>query len=227
MRRWPGVRPRWRCPFPEISIVEDVTTLAETYVAYLSSEPVIATAVQTGHEALAKLQDCPPDVVALDINLPDMNGIDLLREIKSRGLPTEVIMVTAQGSLNLAVEAMREGAFDFIVKPLTRDRLRVTLRNALERRNLTNTVEALKEEFGRDHFCAYRPFAYDAISIPDYSKRGALVGNRFHYWGERHWKGSFAPQRSTVFLSGRTSRSLRSIVRRCRGTCWRVSCLVM
>ena len=140
-------------PLPKILIVEDVPTLAETYVAYLSSEPVIATAVQTGHEALAQLEDCPPDVVALDINLPDMNGIDLLREIKSRGLPTEVIIVTAQGSLNLAVETMREGAFDFIVKPLTRDRLRVTLRNALERRNLTNTVEALKEEFGRDHFC--------------------------------------------------------------------------
>lgn len=178
-------------PLPRILIVEDVPTLAETYVAYLSSEPVIATAVQTGHEALAQLEDCPPDVVALDINLPDMNGIDLLREIKSRGLPTEVIIVTAQGSLNLAVETMREGAFDFIVKPLTRDRLRVTLRNALERRNLTNTVEALKEEFGRDHFCEQigRSLTMQSVYriIQSAAPSSATV---FNYRGERHRKGA-------------------------------------
>lgn len=168
---------------PRVLIVEDVSTLAETYAAYLSSEGVSATAVQTGREALAQFDDRPPDVVALDINLPDMNGIDVLREIKQRGLPTEVIVVTAQGSINTAVEAMREGAFDFIVKPLSRERLRVTVRNALERRKLTDTVEALKEEFGRDQFCG-------------------LVGGSLAMQSVYRIIQSAAPSSATVFITG-------------------------
>ena len=170
-------------PLPRILIVEDVATLAATYAAYLSSERVVVTTVQTGREALAQFDDCPPDVVALDINLPDMNGIDILREIKQRSLPTEVIIVTAQASLNLAVEAMREGAFDFIVKPLSRERLRVTVRNAIERRNLKNTVESLKEEFGRDHF-------------------SGLIGRSLAMQSVYRIIQSAAPSSATVFITG-------------------------
>jgi DNA-binding NtrC family response regulator len=65
------------------------------------------------------------------------------------------VVVTGNGSINLAVEAMREGAFDFIVKPMSADRLRVTVRNAAERRILTKTVETIQDQFSDDRFCDF------------------------------------------------------------------------
>ena len=138
-----------------VLIVEDVGTLAQTYLSYLRTEQVDAKAVGTAAAAEAALAAGDVDVLVLDINLPDGNGLDLLRKIKSARAATDVIVVTAQGSVNLAVEAMRLGASDFLVKPLAADRLRVTLRNALERRRLAKTVVTLKAEFGRDRFCGF------------------------------------------------------------------------
>ena len=66
-----------------------------------------------------------------------------------------MVVITAHGSVNTAVEAMKEGAFDFIVKPFNADRLIYTLRNALERQHLVETVETLKEDFGRREFCGF------------------------------------------------------------------------
>ena len=140
---------------PSVLIVEDLATLSQAYVSFLSREPVSLSVASNGEAALKSLGAAPPDVVVLDVNLPDMNGVDILREIKRRELPTEVVIITSNGSINLAVDAMREGAFDFVVKPCTADRLRVTVRNALERRRLSNAVQTLTEEFGRDTFCGF------------------------------------------------------------------------
>lgn len=143
-------RPRGR-----VLIVEDVPSLAETYAAYLKTENCAVEVVGSGRLALAALGTAPPDVVVLDVNLPDMNGIDVLRDVRSRGLPTEVVVITGQASVRLAVESMREGALDFLTKPFTAERLRVTVRNALERRRLESQVAAIQEETGRDRFCGF------------------------------------------------------------------------
>ena len=140
---------------PSVLIVEDLSTLSQTYVSFLSREAISLSVAATGEAALKSLGARAADVVVLDVNLPDMNGLDILREIKRRELPTEVVIITSNGSINLAVDAMREGAFDFVVKPCTSDRLRVTVRNALERRRLSNAVQTLTEEFGRDSFCGF------------------------------------------------------------------------
>src|SRR6202012_3894154 len=95
-----------------------------------------------GARAAAVLRDEVPDVVLLDLELPDTNGVEILRSIRQRGLPTAVVVVTAHGSVNVAVEAMREGAYDFIVKPFAPDRLLVTVKNALERRQLKTLAAA-------------------------------------------------------------------------------------
>ncbi|MCW5736948.1 MAG: sigma-54-dependent Fis family transcriptional regulator [Enhydrobacter sp.] len=138
-----------------VLIVEDAPALVETYTAYLKSENCNIASAGTGAEALAAIDMAPPDVLVLDINLPDMNGIDLLREVRRRELPIEAIVVTGQGSVRLAVESMREGALDFLTKPFTADRLRVTVRNALERRKLQSQVAAIQEETSRDRFCNF------------------------------------------------------------------------
>ncbi len=72
-----------------------------------------------------------------------MDGLDVLKQIRTRGFPPAVVVITADGSLNRAVEAMREGALDFLVKPFNADRLLITLGNVLERRRLNSMVESL------------------------------------------------------------------------------------
>lgn len=139
----------------KVLIIEDVPTLAMTYRAYLepiASEIVLAS---TGQAGLNAAREAMPDVVVADVNLPDMSGIDVLKALKADQLPLETVVITSNGSINLAVEAMREGAFDFVVKPMTADRLRITVRNACERRTFSRTVEAIKEQFPGDRFCEF------------------------------------------------------------------------
>lgn len=140
---------------PKVLIVEDASALAETYVAYLSGEPVDLVVSGSGEEALQTMQSVIPDVVILDVNLPGKNGIEVLGEIRRQGMPAEVIVMTAQGSVNLAVKAMRDGAFDFLLKPFSADRLRVTLRNALEQRRLKYRIESLESIFPHERFCDF------------------------------------------------------------------------
>jgi two-component system, repressor protein LuxO len=97
---------------------------------------------ETGARAVASLEETIPDVVLLDIELPDTNGLDILRKIRARNLASAVIVVTAHGSVKVAVEAMREGAYDFIIKPFPPDRLIVTVKNALERQQLQTLAKA-------------------------------------------------------------------------------------
>ncbi len=138
-----------------VLIVEDVPALAETYVEYLKTENCAVEVVGNGRLAMAALATAPPDIVVLDVNLPDMSGIDVLRDVRGRGLPTEVIVITGQASVRLAVESMKEGALDFLTKPFSAERLRVTVRNALERRRLESEVAAIREETGRERFCGF------------------------------------------------------------------------
>lgn len=142
-------------PRARVLIVEDAPSLCETYVEYLKPERYAVEIAETGRLALASLAASPPEVVVVDVNLPDMSGLEVLRQIRSSGLPTESIVITAQASVRLAVDAMREGAFDFITKPFSADRLRVTVRNALDRRRLATAVAQIQEETGRDQFCGF------------------------------------------------------------------------
>ena len=128
---------------PRVLLVEDTPPLARVYGEYLRFEPIDLESVETGEAALAAIERHVPEVVLLDLRLPDMDGLDILRWIRSRDLACDVVIITAHGSVAVAVEAMREGAYDFLVKPFSHDRLVVTLRNALERRALKSMVEDL------------------------------------------------------------------------------------
>lgn len=138
-----------------VLLVEDNLSLANLYVNFLQAEPVILTHVATGSEAIKAIKAEEPSVVFLDLQLPDMNGIEILNWIQSDGIDTAVIVVTADGSLSTAVEAMKAGALDFLVKPFNRERLVVTLRNALERQRLTAIVEKVKGGYARDSYCGF------------------------------------------------------------------------
>ena len=135
---------------PVVFVVEDVVALAETYAAFLRPEGFEVRVFDLGSDALAALENTTPQLILLDVQLPDMNGLEVLRQIKDRGLATEVVILTGQGSIKLAVDAMREGAFDFVVKPCSADRLRTTARNAIGKRNTSVSADrAIESENSR------------------------------------------------------------------------------
>ena len=138
-----------------VLLVEDTLSLARTYVEYLRDEPYEIMHVETGAEANKALAEWNPVAVLLDLVLPDMDGLDILREISKGDNPPAVVVITAHGSVNTAVEAMRLGAFDFVVKPFNAKRLSVTLNNALEHLRLTKIVEIYKNDFDRDSYCGF------------------------------------------------------------------------
>jgi DNA-binding NtrC family response regulator len=146
---------------PSVLVVEDSEATAALYEEYLRSADYRVKIAGTVAAALALLGSERFDAVVLDLNLPDGNGLSVLKEIKRQDLPIETLVVTATGTLAIAVEAMREGAFDFVVKPFARDRLLVTMRNALERRRLRAAVDTYESEFGRNRY-----FGFVGASLP-------------------------------------------------------------
>ncbi len=135
-----------------VVLVEDTYSEAELYTDFLRREPVEVTHVSNGRDAIETITEMVPDLVLLDLQLPDMTGLDVLRDLRERGVPVTAVVVTAHGSINTAVEAMQAGAIDFVVKPFNANRLQVTVRNALERQELTQIVQTLKSEFGRNQY---------------------------------------------------------------------------
>jgi DNA-binding NtrC family response regulator len=99
-----------------------------------------------GAEALLKLETANPELVLLDYQMPGMNGIEVLREIRKRDKSTPVVIITAYGTIERAVEAVKAGADDFITKPFDPDHLALVVNKALERARLKSEVEFLAQE---------------------------------------------------------------------------------
>ncbi|WP_207484780.1 sigma-54-dependent transcriptional regulator [Arenibaculum pallidiluteum] len=135
-----------------VLLVEDTPSLARVYAEYLKKDGIAAQTAETGRAALAALRERPPQLLLLDLNLPDINGMEILRDIHEQAIPVATVVITAHASVNLAVEAMRYGAYDFIVKPFTADRLLITVRNALEHRRLAQIVDRFADDLGRERY---------------------------------------------------------------------------
>ena len=101
-----------------------------------------------GKQALQQIDKLNPDLVLLDYRMPEMNGIDVLREIRQRRKELPVVMITAYGTIDLAVEAVKAGADDFITKPFDPEHLALVVEKALERAELKAEVEFLAQELG-------------------------------------------------------------------------------
>ena len=149
MRRASGAPAELRA---RILLVEDTPTQAEIAKAMLRDEGHEIRHAETGQAALTVALDWKPDAILVDLMLPDFSGIELMRRLRAAGLEATMIVLTAHGSVKAAVEAMQEGASDFILKPYTSARLRVTLDNALEKRELRHQLDVAKSQLGRARF---------------------------------------------------------------------------
>jgi len=167
---------------PNVLIVEDSHSIALLYREYLRNEPIQLTLVETGNEALEFIKNNQPQIMLLDLQLPDMDGMSILKYITDEKLSISVLVVTGHGTVNVAVDAMRNGAFDFIEKPFAPERLLITLRNALERQRLSALVDSYKEGF-RDNYHGF-------------------IGSSSVMRGVYHIIDSAAPSKATVFITG-------------------------
>ncbi|MDH3377080.1 MAG: sigma-54 dependent transcriptional regulator [Gammaproteobacteria bacterium] len=138
----------------DVLLVEDSGALAKAYMEYLKSMPITVTHVATGAGAQDVLKQQIPKVMLLDLALPDINGMDILRQVSKSQMPIEVIIITAHGSVDVVVDAMHSGARDFLEKPFSADRLVTTVRNALERHRLSGIVESL-DDVHRNRYCGF------------------------------------------------------------------------
>jgi two-component system, repressor protein LuxO len=119
---------------PPVLLIEDTPTLQVVYRAILASAGLRVATAATAAEGLAQFQALAPSVVLLDLILPDRDGLLLMEEMLALRPDTYIIAITANGSVNRAVEAMRAGAYDFLVKPFDESRLVGAVQNALSAR---------------------------------------------------------------------------------------------
>ncbi|HXV82902.1 MAG TPA: sigma-54 dependent transcriptional regulator, partial [Candidatus Binatia bacterium] len=108
----------------------------------------VATA-GNGEQGLAAIRKDLPDLVLLDLQMPKMGGIEVLRALRKEGIAVPTVVITAHGSIETAVEAMKEGAYDFITKPLDAAHFDLVVRKTLEREALKREVELFSEDAGK------------------------------------------------------------------------------
>ncbi len=135
-----------------VLIVEDDELFAAYYQEILQADGWEAMVVGDGISALDILRHKQIDVLLLDIYLPDYNGLDILKLIKKETIPVVVVVITNQGSIELAVEATRLGAHDFLQKPVDIDRLQTTIGNAYKHYRLSHAVQLYEQSFKSDRF---------------------------------------------------------------------------
>ena len=129
-----------------ILVVDDDPYIQEALGDRLESLGYRVARASDGKQALELIDHQDPQMVFLDIEMPGMKGLDVLREIRAREKDFPVVMITAYGSVDLAVEAMKEGAYDFIPKPFKANHIALVVEKALERQRLRREKEVLSEE---------------------------------------------------------------------------------
>jgi two-component system nitrogen regulation response regulator NtrX len=136
---------------PHILIIDDEKSIRNTLREILEYEKYTVSEAKDGEEGLLMISSNEYDVVLCDIKMPKMDGIEVLEKTIEMGKEFPVIMISAHGTIDTAVDATKKGAYDFLQKPPDLNRLLLTLRNALDRKNLVNEAKVLKRKIARTY----------------------------------------------------------------------------
>jgi len=131
-----------------ILVVDDEPNMLGLFKKVLGKEGYEVVAVSSGEEAIEKLETERFDLLISDLKMPGLNGLDLLKKTKSVSPTLPCIMLTAHGTIDSAVSAMREGAYDYLPKPINNEEIKLTVKKALDLHRLTREVEHLREKVG-------------------------------------------------------------------------------
>ncbi|MFQ5911755.1 MAG: sigma-54-dependent transcriptional regulator [Nitrospinota bacterium] len=135
---------------PKILVIDDEASHRMMLKAVLSDEGYAVRLAATGEDGLRAVEEEVFDLILLDIRMPGIGGIETLRRIRAISPTVPVLMMTAYGTVNSAVEAMKLGAYDYLEKPLDVEVLKITLRNVLEHQSLKVENRLLRERLARD-----------------------------------------------------------------------------
>jgi nitrogen regulation protein NR(I) len=138
-------------PGEKIFVVDDEPGMRSLLKKLLSKEGYSVSVFEKGDEALDSMSAEDYDLAILDIEMPEMNGIELLERIKQKDPALNVVMITAYGSLQSAVEAMRLGAYDYLTKPFQMDEIKLVVEKALERERLISENRELHRELEQQY----------------------------------------------------------------------------
>ncbi len=191
-------------PGARVLIVDDDAASRELLEVRLRALKYEVAMAADGREALSAVRRETPALVLLDLQMPRMGGMELLRTLRRDGVDLPVIVITAHGSVESAVEAMKEGAYDFILKPFDPKHLEIVVRKALEREGLRREVEVLSEEADKRYHLVVGKSAKMNEAV-ETAKRAAaskatvlllgesgtgkeIVARAIHNWSERKGK---------------------------------------
>ena len=132
--------------FPTILVVDDEVTILDSLSGILSDEGFEVLTASNGYEALKIIEEESPDLVLLDIWMPGIDGIETLGEIKRTNPFLQVVIISGHGTIETAVKATKLGAYDFIEKPLSIEKVVVTINNALNFRQLEEENRFLRKK---------------------------------------------------------------------------------
>ncbi|HMR58825.1 MAG TPA: response regulator, partial [Cyclobacteriaceae bacterium] len=134
---------------PKVLLIEDEASIRAVLKDILKDQKELKLEIdeaKDGQEGLSKLESTAYDVVFCDVKMPKTDGMEVLQQAKAKGNPATFIMISAHGSTELAVDATKLGAYDFLQKPPDLNRLLITLRNALDKNNLVRETKILKKK---------------------------------------------------------------------------------
>ena len=134
-----------------ILVVDDEENIRLVLRTLLKKHGYEVEVAEGGEAALAALDSFDPDVILTDVRMPRMGGLDLLAALKAKQHPATVIVMSAYGNVDLAIEAMKAGAYDYVGKPFKPDEIVLALRKAEERETLRRENRALKEQIQKDN----------------------------------------------------------------------------
>ncbi|KHO62770.1 MULTISPECIES: sigma-54-dependent transcriptional regulator [Thermoanaerobacter] len=141
----------------KVLIIDDELAICNALKLSFESEGYNTIFTLSAREALSKLEHFSPDIVILDLRLPDMNGLSLLLKIKNFNEDIIVIIITAFGDTSTAVEAIKKGAYDFITKPFDINELKIAVKHALEEQALKKESIILKSQSKKTSFITQDP----------------------------------------------------------------------
>jgi DNA-binding NtrC family response regulator len=143
---------------PRVLVVEDDDAMRDLLVEELSEAGFQVAAARSGREGIDRLRRDPVDLVITDLRMPDLDGFDLIRDVKATPHSPHIVMITAFGSIETAIKAVKLGAYDYITKPFEIEELVLVADKALEERSLRRQVARLQREvegkFGFDNIVA-------------------------------------------------------------------------
>jgi two-component system nitrogen regulation response regulator NtrX len=135
----------------KILVIDDEKSIRNTLTEILAAEDHEVLSAEDGPTGLKLYEENKLDVVLCDIKMQEMDGMEVLEKILEQPKDVPVIMISGHGDIEIAVEAIKKGAFDFLEKPLDLNRLLITIRNALEKSDLITETRVLKRKISKTH----------------------------------------------------------------------------